>query len=72
MGAALASAYDLLHRCLFQNIKKLIFFLRRRYISSQAWWRTPIIPTVRKQRQEVHELKASLSYIANFVLKKFS
>jgi hypothetical protein len=36
----------------------------------QAWWYTPVISTLWWQRQEDHELQASLGYIARHCLKK--
>jgi hypothetical protein len=33
------------------------------FYSSQAWWYTPVIPALRKLRQEDHEFEASLGYI---------
>jgi hypothetical protein len=39
---------------------------------NQVWWCTPVIPALRRLRQEDHELKASLNYIMSFCLKKKS
>jgi hypothetical protein len=38
--------------------------------NGQAWWCTPIIPAVRRQRQEDQAFKASLGYIVRSCLKK--
>jgi hypothetical protein len=36
---------------------------------SQKWWHTPILPSLERQRQEDHELEASLSYTERSCLK---
>lgn len=38
---------------------------------SQVWWRPPIIPTLKRLRQEEHRLfKVNLGYVATACLKK--
>jgi hypothetical protein len=41
------------------DISVYYFFLK----GNQAWWCTPVIPALRRLRQEDHEFKASLGYI---------
>jgi hypothetical protein len=36
----------------------------------QAWWHTPVIPTVKRLKQENHEFQTSLGYKARPGLKK--
>jgi hypothetical protein len=38
--------------------------------SCWAWWYIPVIPALRRLRQEDYEYEASLNYIAKFCLKK--
>jgi hypothetical protein len=37
---------------------------------SQAWWQTPINPTVKRLRQEDHELEGRLDYTVRLCLQK--
>jgi hypothetical protein len=37
---------------------------------NQAWWYTPVIPKLRRLRQEDSEFKASLGYIRSLKKKK--
>jgi hypothetical protein len=39
-------------------------------MESWVWWCMPVIPALRRWRQEDHELKASLHYIVRSYLKK--
>lgn len=43
--------------------KTLVICFFHRVCLSQAWWHNPVIPALRRCRQEVHEFKAILSYI---------
>jgi hypothetical protein len=44
--------------------------VRRNYFSSQEWWLTPIIPVLRRLRQEDCDFEPSLGYIARPYFKK--
>jgi hypothetical protein len=39
-------------------------------LRSRAWWYTPLIPVLRRQKQEDHEFKISLGYLVRPSLKK--
>jgi hypothetical protein len=42
----------------------------KRKLQSQAWWCTPVIPALRRLRQEDHEFEVDLSIIVRPCLKK--
>jgi hypothetical protein len=44
------------------------WFLKK--LESQAWWHTPVIPALRRLREEEHEFEVRLGYIIRPNLKK--
>lgn len=48
----------------------LILFSLKNYNASWAWWPTPVIPVLARQRQKDCEFRASLGYIVTLSLKK--
>jgi hypothetical protein len=44
-----------------------LFF--KMFLMSQAWWHIPVIPVLKRLRQEDHEFETSLSYTDRLCLK---
>jgi hypothetical protein len=50
--------------CCYNKIPEAEYFKNKK--GSQAWWLMPLIPTLRRQRQEFPEFVGSLVYIMHF------